>query len=368
MNTTKFLNNPIGGFMSKKKIVFTGGGSAGHVTPNIAIINELHNDWDISYLGSKKGIEKELIQKINIPYYGISSGKLRRYIDFENFIDMFRVIKGCFEARRILRKLKPNLLFSKGGFVSVPVILAAKSLRIPIFIHESDMTPGLANKISQRFATRIFTSFEETKAFFPEHITTAIGSPIRKEILNGSAEKGRAFLGFDIKRPIITIMGGSLGARKINEVVRESLKELTEHFQVVHLCGKNNRDDSLANYPGYRQFEYVHDELSDILAATDMVITRGGSNAIFEFLALNIPMLIIPLGLNQSRGDQILNAQAFQDKGYSLTLEEEKLTRKTLMEYVNKVHSNRIEFKKNMKDSKKGEAIQLLISEINKAN
>jgi UDP-N-acetylglucosamine--N-acetylmuramyl-(pentapeptide) pyrophosphoryl-undecaprenol N-acetylglucosamine transferase len=354
--------------MPKKKIVFTGGGSAGHVTPNIAIINELPNDWEIFYIGSKQGIEKELIQKINIPYYGISSGKLRRYIDFENFIDMFRVIKGCYEARGILKKIKPYLIFSKGGFVSVPVILAAKSLRIPIYIHESDMTPGLANKISQRFSTKIFTSFEETKGFFPEHKTTVIGSPIRKEILNGSAEKGRAFLGFDKKRPILTIMGGSLGAKKINDIVRESLKQLTEHFQVVHLCGKNNRDDRLTNYPGYKQFEYVHDELSDILAATDMVITRGGSNAIFEFLALNIPMLIIPLGLDQSRGDQILNARAFQDNGYSLTLEEEKLTSKTLMEYVNKIYHNRNEFQKNMKDSQKGEALQILLSEINKVN
>jgi UDP-N-acetylglucosamine--N-acetylmuramyl-(pentapeptide) pyrophosphoryl-undecaprenol N-acetylglucosamine transferase len=227
---------------------------------------------------------------------------------------------------------------------------------------------ALANKISQRFSTKIFTSFEETKGFFPEHKTTVIGSPIRKEILNGSAEKGRAFLGFDKKRPILTIMGGSLGAKKINDIVRESLKQLTEHFQVVHLCGKNNRDDRLTNYPGYKQFEYVHDELSDILAATDMVITRGGSNAIFEFLALNIPMLIIPLGLDQSRGDQILNARAFQDNGYSLTLEEEKLTSKTLMEYVNKIYHNRNEFQKNMKDSQKGEALQILLSEINKVN
>jgi UDP-N-acetylglucosamine--N-acetylmuramyl-(pentapeptide) pyrophosphoryl-undecaprenol N-acetylglucosamine transferase len=205
--------------MAIKKIVFTGGGSAGHVTPNIAIINELSNDWDIFYIGSKKGIEKELIQKVNIPYYGINSGKLRRYIDFENFVDIFRVIKGCFEARSILKQLKPDLIFSKGGFVSVPVILAAKSLRIPIFIHESDLTPGLANKISQRFSTKIFTSFEETKKFFPEHKTTVVGSPIRKEIMNGSPEKGRKLLGFDKHTPILTIMGGSLGAKKITWIL-----------------------------------------------------------------------------------------------------------------------------------------------------
>jgi UDP-N-acetylglucosamine--N-acetylmuramyl-(pentapeptide) pyrophosphoryl-undecaprenol N-acetylglucosamine transferase len=352
--------------MANKRIVFTGGGSAGHVTPNIALINELRSDWDISYIGSKKGIEKDLIQKISIPYRGISSGKLRRYIDFENFVDLFRVMKGCVEARGILKKLKPTLIFSKGGFVSVPVILAAKSLRIPIYIHESDLTPGLANKISQRFASKIFTSFEETKKFFPEQRTTVIGSPIRKEIMNGSAEKGRTLLGFDNHTPILTIMGGSLGAKKINEVVRESLKPLTLNFQVVHICGKNNTDPQLVNFPRYKQFEYVYDELSDILAATDIVITRGGSNAIFEFLALNLPMLIIPLGLNQSRGDQILNAKVFQEKGYSHTLEEENLNSKTLIENLNTVYKNREMFQKNMKGSYHGDALQTLVCEINK--
>ena len=353
--------------MPKKKIVFTGGGSAGHVTPNMALINELDN-WDKYYIGSKKGIEKELIEKIGIPYFGINSGKLRRYIDVENFVDIFRVIKGCFEARSVLKKIKPDLVFSKGGFVSVPVIIGAKTLGIPIFIHESDMTPGLANKISQRFSTRIFTSFEETKNFFPENKTVDIGSPIRKEIVSGSAVKGRDFLGFDHHSPILTIMGGSLGAKKINEVVRQSLDQLTAAYQVVHLCGKNNLDSNLSSHPRYKQFEYVHDKLPDILAATDIVITRGGSNAIFEFLALNIPMLIIPLGLNQSRGDQILNAKAFQEKGYSLTLEEEKLTRESLIENLNTVYKNRHEFKENMKESHKGNALQTLVHEINKSS
>jgi len=351
--------------MSKKKIVFTGGGSAGHVTPNIAIIGEIEKEWTIHYIGSKKGIEKDLIGKLEIPYYGISSGKLRRYIDFENFVDLFRVLKGCMEARRLLKKLKPDLVFSKGGFVSVPVILAAQSLKIPIFLHESDMTPGLANKISQRFATRIFTSFEETKKYFPKDKTTAIGSPIRKELLNGSKEKGRSFLGFHHNRPILTIMGGSLGAKKINEAVRNSLSALTDKFQIVHLCGKNNIDDSLATVPGYKQFEYVHEELADILAAANLVITRGGSNSIFEFLALNIPMLIIPLTLQQSRGDQILNAKAFEEKGYSLTLEEEHLTSETLVEYIERVQEKSEEFKRNMKQSQQGEALQTLVREIN---
>ncbi|QQZ08635.1 undecaprenyldiphospho-muramoylpentapeptide beta-N-acetylglucosaminyltransferase [Heyndrickxia vini] len=353
--------------MSKKKIVFTGGGTAGHVTPNIAIIKEMdRSKWDIHYIGSKKGIEKELITQINIPYYGISSGKLRRYIDFENVKDIFRVLKGCMQARRILKKLKPTIIFSKGGFVSVPVIMAAKSLKIPIFIHESDMTPGLANKISQRFATKIFTSFAETKKYFPEQKTMVIGSPIRKEILNGSWEKGRSFLNFNTYQPILTIMGGSLGSKKVNEAVRSSLKQLTGKYQIVHLCGKGNIDDKLLNIPGYKQFEYINEELPDILAATDIVITRGGSNAIFEFLALKIPMVIIPLTKQQSRGDQILNAKAFEDKGYSLTIEEENLTNDSLISGLDFVMSKKENYQTAMSSSEQGNALQVLVDEINK--
>lgn len=351
--------------MTKRTIVFTGGGSAGHVTPNIAIMNEMdHRIWNMKYIGSNKGIERELIEKLNIPYYPISSGKLRRYIDFENLVDVFRVIRGCFEARAVLKKLRPNVVFSKGGFVSVPVIVAARSLGIPILIHESDMTPGLANKISQRFATKIFTSFEETKNYFPKNQTMVIGSPIRKEILNGSAEKGRKFLGFNNNLPVLTIMGGSLGAQKINDAVRESIKQLTSKYQIVHLCGKGNVDKKLQGTPGYMQFEYVHDELPDILAATDSVITRGGSNAIFEFLALKIPMLIIPLSKQQSRGDQILNAKSFEEKGYSLTLEEENLTNESLLKYLDQLEKNRVEFKSAMTNSVQGQAIQTIIDEI----
>ncbi|PGS53466.1 undecaprenyldiphospho-muramoylpentapeptide beta-N-acetylglucosaminyltransferase [Bacillus sp. AFS041924] len=353
--------------MSKKTIVFTGGGSAGHVTPNIAVINELNkNEWDIHYIGSKKGIEKELINKIALPYYGISSGKLRRYIDFENIIDLFRVVKGCFDARKVLKKLKPSLVFSKGGFVSVPVIIAASTLKIPIFIHESDMTPGLANKISQRFATKIFTSFEEAKNYFPKDKTIVIGSPIRRELLNGSKKKGIEYLNFKSYIPILTIMGGSLGAKKINETVRDSLQDLTKKYQIVHLCGKGNVDESLKNMERYKQFEYVHEELADLLAASQVIITRGGSNAIFEFLALHKPMLIIPLTKNQSRGDQILNAKSFKEKGYALMLEEEDLTIKTLQESIEELQNKQELFIQNMKSSNQSNALEVLIEQINR--
>lgn len=352
--------------MAKRKIVLTGGGSAGHVTPNIAIINEIRKDWDIAYIGSKKGIEKELIGKMNIPYHEISSGKLRRYVDFENVVDLFRVMKGCVEARRKLKRLKPDLVFSKGGFVSVPVILAAKSLGIPIFIHESDMTPGLANKISQRFATKIYTSFEETKKFFPKNKTMAIGSPIRRDILMGSMEKGRRFLEFHSGKPILTVMGGSLGAKKINEAVRAALPHLSATYQIVHLCGKDNVDSTYSSTPGYKQFEYVHEELPDILAATDIVITRGGSNSIFEFLALKIPMLIIPLSLQQSRGDQIVNAKAFEKEGFSLTLAEENLTSDSLISCVAEVQQKSEAIRSKMSLSQQTNGLQVLVNEMNK--
>jgi UDP-N-acetylglucosamine--N-acetylmuramyl-(pentapeptide) pyrophosphoryl-undecaprenol N-acetylglucosamine transferase len=353
--------------MTKKRIVFTGGGSAGHVTPNIAIINELDPEqWDIRYIGSKNGIEKEIIEKMKVPYFSISSGKLRRYMDLENVKDIFRVLKGCLEARKILKKQKPSLVFSKGGFVSVPVIMAAKSLKIPCFIHESDMTPGLANKISQRFATKIFTSFEEAVHYFPSQKTKAIGSPIRKDVLHGSKENGLKLLGFEDKKPVIVVMGGSLGAKKINNTVRACLKELLLHYQIVHLCGKGNLEKEFTAIKGYKQFEYVHDELPDILASADFVITRGGSNAIFEFLALNKPMIIIPLTRKQSRGDQILNAKAFEEKGYSVTLEEEDLNKETLYKKLNDLNGRKLVFKSTMKGTGKSNALEILLEEINK--
>lgn len=350
-----------------KKIVFTGGGSAGHVTPNIAIMDQLNqNEWDISYIGSHTGIEKELISRTSVPYHSISSGKLRRYIDLKNATDAFRVLKGILDARKVLKKQKPDLVFSKGGFVTVPVVIAASSLKIPVFLHESDLTPGLANKLAQRFTTRIFTSFDEAAAHFPADKTKAIGSPIRKELFEGDAGRGLDFLGFHSSIPVLTIMGGSLGSKAVNEAVREALPELLTRFQIVHLCGKGHLDPSLEGKSGYKQFEYVHDELSDILAATSYVVTRGGSNAIFEFLALKKPMLIIPLSRAQSRGDQILNAKSFEKKGYSLTLEEEDLSKEAILNHLIQLKDNEVSFKQKMADSQETDAISVILSEMNK--
>lgn len=351
--------------MSKKKIVFTGGGTAGHVTPNIAIIHKLNREeWDIHYIGSGKHIEKELIKNLNVPFYTISTGKLRREFNFENVKDMFRVLKGLAGAIKILRKIKPELVFSKGGFVSVPVVIAAKILGISCYIHESDLTPGLANKIASKFATKVFTTFDETVKYLPSKKTFAIGSPIREEILNGSKVKGLHFVGLFGKKPVITVMGGSTGARAVNEIVRESLDELTKDFQVIHICGKGQLDKRFNHHLGYVQIEYVHDELGDILAATDIMLTRGGSNAIFEFLTLRIPMLIIPLGGGASRGDQILNAKHFEKNGFAINVSQKDLTPKKLVELMHKLNENQLTYKENMKAYTKKNALNVLIDEI----
>ena len=288
-----------------KHIVLTGGGTAGHVTPNIALIARLKEEgYKISYIGSYTGIEKTLIEEQGIPYYGISSGKLRRYFDLKNFTDPFRVLKGFGEARKLLKKLQPDIVFSKGGFVSVPVVVAAGRLKIPTIIHESDMTPGLANRLCIPSAVKVCCNFPETKSHLPEGKAVVTGTPIRQELLSGDPQKGRDFTGFTSNKPVILIIGGSLGAQAVNTAVRNILPQLLPEFQVVHLCGKGKKDESLTGLTGYVQYEYIEKELADLFAMADIVISRAGANAICELQALKKPNLLIPLSANASRGDQ----------------------------------------------------------------
>ena len=285
-----------------KHIVLTGGGTAGHVTPNIALIARLKEEgYKISYIGSYTGIEKTLIEEQGIPYYGISSGKLRRYFDLKNFTDPFRVLKGFGEARKLLKKLQPDIVFSKGGFVSVPVVVAAGRLKIPTIIHESDMTPGLANKLCIPSAVKVCCNFPETKSHLPEGKAVVTGTPIRQELLSGDPQKGRDFTGFTSDKPVILIIGGSLGAQAVNTAVRNILPQLLPEFQVVHLCGKGKKDESLTGLTGYVQYEYIEKELADLFAMADIVISRAGANAICELQALKKPNLLIPLSANASR-------------------------------------------------------------------
>lgn len=324
--------------MSNKRILFTGGGSAGHVIVNLAVIPAFQTEgWQIDYIGSHDGIERELISKlVGVTYHPISTGKLRRYMSIENFKDPFKVMKGMMQAWNIIRKRRPNVLFSKGGFVSVPVVFAAKLRRVPIVIHESDFTPGLANKLAMPFANRILTTFPETVKYLSAKKASFIGAVIRDELFQGSEEEGYTFTGLTKEKPVLLIMGGSGGSEKINKIVRDRLHELLSRFQVIHICGQGNVEPGI-NKAGYVQYEYVSDELANIFAITDFVVSRAGSNAIFEFLALRIPMLLIPLSLQASRGDQIVNAESFKKSGYAHVLEEADLTKETFMQEIDQL-------------------------------
>lgn len=343
----------------------TGGGSAGHVTPNIALFPELRRlGYTIEYIGSKNGIEKEIIERENIKYFGISSGKLRRYIDVKNISDPFKVVKGVMEAFNIIRREKPSIVFSKGGFVSVPVVIAAYMNRVPVIAHESDITPGLANRISAPYCTKICVTFPESLISIPGNKGVLTGTPIRKDILGGSPEKGREFCGFDGAKPFILVIGGSLGSKVINDCVRACLDRLLERYCVAHICGKGNLDPALEGLKGYRQFEYLTGELKDIFAASDLVVSRAGANAIFELLALKKPNLLIPLSKKSSRGDQILNADSFRKSGYSMVLEEEELSEETMMSSLDKLYAEKDSFIDKMKSSPVKDGVEEIIKMI----
>ncbi|MBQ8164804.1 MAG: undecaprenyldiphospho-muramoylpentapeptide beta-N-acetylglucosaminyltransferase [Clostridia bacterium] len=353
-----------------KKIILTGGGSAGHVTPNLALKPYLlKNKFEIHYIGSESGIEKDIIEKEdNIKYHPVRTGKLRRYFSWKNFTDPFRVIGGYSDAKKLMKEIKPDVVFSKGGFVSVPVVAAAHKYKIPVISHESDMTPGLANKLSKRFATKLCVTFPEALEHISKEIGVFTGSPIRHELYSGNAQRARKKLNFDSK-PVLLIIGGSLGSKVINEAVRSNLETLCKKFNIIHLCGKNNiaeiNDSAISR--SYKQFEFVKEELPDYFALSDYIISRAGSNAIHEFLALKKPMLLIPLSKAASRGDQILNAKSFEKRGYAIVLEEEKLTPSTLLkslDYLEKDKDKLIAAMSSNKNADGTDSITKIIGEV----
>ena len=346
-----------------KKIVLTGGGTAGHVTPNIALLPALQAaGYEIAYVGSYEGIEKKLIADFNIPYTGISTGKFRRYLDPKNFSDPFRVMKGFVEARNYLKNYQPDVVFSKGGFVSVPVVRAAASLHIPCIIHESDMTPGLANKLSIPSAAKVCCNFPETLKYLPAEKAVLTGSPIRQELLSGNAASAVSYCGFAGRNlPVILIIGGSSGSKVVNQAVRSILPSLLDRFSVIHLCGKGNLDESLNGTDGYAQFEYANKELTDMFALADFVISRAGANSICELLALRKPNILIPLSAAASRGDQILNARSFERQGFSMVLEEETLNDELLLGAINNLYKNREQYISAMKASSQQNSIDTII-------
>ena len=351
--------------MSKYKIIMTGGGTAGHVTPNLALVPSLQEEgFEIKYIGSKDGIEKEIITSNNIPYYGISSGKLRRYFDIKNFTDPFKVIKGIHEARKILSKEKPDVIFSKGGFVTVPVVIAASMKKIPVIAHESDITPGLANKLASPFCDKLCVTFRESLQFIKNNKGVLTGSPIRKEILSGSKAKGKEICGFKNDKDIILIMGGSLGSKVINDNIRKNIDNILKDNNIIHICGKGNIDESLKKLDGYKQFEYVSDELKHLMQSADYIISRAGANSIFEFLALKKPTLLIPLSKNASRGDQILNANSFKKEGFSLVMQEEELQEKGILDGIKMLKESKQDLIKNMNESKLNDGVKEIINVI----
>lgn len=330
--------------------VFTGGGTAGHVTPNIALIPLVQSlGYTVHYIGREEGIERELTEKIpGVIYHGISAGKLRRYNNIKNLTDPFRVIKGFEQSKKLMKEIKPAGVFSKGGFVSVPVVLAAGEKRIPVVIHESDMTPGLATKLCLPAAKKACTAFEKTAASLGKK-GVYTGTPLRRELFLGNKEIARKKLSLD-EKPVILVMGGSLGAKAINEFIRAALPRLLAFFNIVHICGKGKLDESAAQ-KGYVQLEYVNDGLPDIMALADVVVSRAGSNSINEFLALHKPMLLIPLPALHSRGDQLDNADEFEKRGYAKKLLEENITEDILVKEIRDLFDARSDYTRKMESS-----------------
>ena len=315
--------------VTQKKIIFTGGGTVGHVAPNLALIAwfQQKGGYNVGYLGSYKGVERDLVIRAAVPYYPIATGKWRRYFSWQNFSDPCMVLCGVIQALLLLWRLKPKAVFSRGGFVALPVVIAAWVLRIPIVVHEADLTPGLANRLSFPLATKICLTFPETiDALASKYLTKTIvsGLPIRSAFLQPDPKHGRKLCGFSGEKKIIVVFGGSLGAGKINGAVRTILPDLLQRFQVAHICGKGMIDANLA-CSDYRQFTYLHDEFPHLLAAADLVISRAGANTIYELLTLCKPSILLPLAKTISRGDQIINAKYCLTHGFSEVIFDDQL-------------------------------------------
>jgi UDP-N-acetylglucosamine--N-acetylmuramyl-(pentapeptide) pyrophosphoryl-undecaprenol N-acetylglucosamine transferase len=328
--------SPVTSHKKTRRLLLTGGGTAGHVMPHLALRQEFeHQKWELHYIGSK-GIERDIILKEGIPFHCIAAGKLRRYVSVENAIDIFRVAWGTLQSLFILRRLRPFAVFSKGGFVSVPVCVAAWLWRIPVVSHESDLTPGLANRIIARFARSLLFTFPETAKFIAAGRGEYVGAPVRAELLRGDRSRGMSVCSFslDDARPVVMIMGGSTGADRINRAVVEALDHLLARYRIIHLTGRGKM--LVSAKPGYAPFEFVREELPHLMAAADFIVGRAGANSIFEFLALHKPMLLIPL-VQGSRGDQVDNARCFASHGWAKILPESELSSGSLLESLSQL-------------------------------
>jgi UDP-N-acetylglucosamine--N-acetylmuramyl-(pentapeptide) pyrophosphoryl-undecaprenol N-acetylglucosamine transferase len=323
-------------------IAFTGGGTGGHIYPGLAVVSRIKERFPcrIFWIGSNAGMDRAIVEGAGLEFFGVPSGRLRRYFSLKTVPDFFRVLAGFFAARRVLRAQRPLLLFSKGGFVSVPPCAAAASLGIPVFTHESDFSPGLATRINVRFASRgrgrIFTAYGDTAAFFPAPLrdrVTVSGNPVRSVFRGADAGKGRAFLGVPPGEKILLVLGGSQGAKDLNDLVGEALPELTKHYTVVHQTGPKNRWD-LPAAEKYRPYPYIGAEMPHLLAAADLVLGRSGAGTVWECAVTGKPMVLVPLSGSGTRGDQVENAGYFERRGAALVLSGEGLDGRKLGEAV----------------------------------
>ena len=347
---------------NKKKICMVGGGSAGHVFPALAISSRLiEKGWEIEFIGSRSGLERRLLASSPLIVREIFSGKLRRYWSFRNFSDVFLVIFGFLQSLFLLWRFRPDVLFSKGGFVSVPVVYAAALLRIPTIAHESDYSPGLANRLAAPFLRAFCVTFSDTRLAWFRSRLVHTGNPVRAEFLSADPKRGKTFIGKDVGNTLL-VLGGSQGAETINKIVRESLVELSRHFFVVHICGPGKKVES--NHENYVQFEFVEKEIADLLAAADLVVSRAGSNSLFEIIAMKKPNILIPLGLSSSRGDQILNARYAKERGWSSVITEETLTTQTFVQELLLLHENSNVYLENLSEFEPTEAVERIIIEI----
>ncbi len=315
------------------KIIFTGGGSAGHITLNLALIPWfIERKWDVVYVGSKGGMEEELLKQFpSVRYKSVLTGKLRRYFSLKNVADMVKIPLGCLQACAIIHQEKPDIIFSKGGFVSFPVVVGGFVNRKKIFMHESDITPGLANKLSLPFVNTFFTTFPETvNSVKQKNKVSCVGPVLSDRLFNGDAVAGAKFAGLENGKKTIMVIGGSLGAKSLNNAVAQNLLELLKNYQVIHIAGKSGYNPELKG-KGYAQFEYVDKELKDLLALADIVISRAGSNSIFELASLCKPMVLVPLPNTSSRGEQTLNAQSFVKKGYAEIIKDEDIAKPDIL-------------------------------------
>lgn len=355
--------------MPLKRVVVTGGGTAGHVVPAIPIVEALSaRGCEVHFVGGLDGPERSLVANLPATYHGVRTGKLRRYLSVQNLLDCFRIPLGVFQAWRLLRRIAPDVVFSKGGFASFPAVLGAWLNGIPVVAHESDLTPGLANRLALPFVAALCLNFDASAA--GRRLRTVVtGTPLRRQLLAGDAERGRALLGIDdnAERSVLLVVGGSQGAARLNEVVREALPKLLGSHWVVHVCGPGRTSSAYAGNHGYKQVEYLDDGWGDVIAAADLVVSRAGANALSEWLTLGVPHLLIPLPKTASRGDQLENAAFAAAKGWSLVIEEQELDATTLLAGIAKLADLAPEIRQRLRSFRARDSTTLIVDELERA-